>query len=320
MRYIPTYLVYLGIGGFNLMLSILPAKLLRVFEFIGFSGIFSTLILGNREFGMKCLALGADWAIDELQSPIKTEVPKPSKNVAIDFFSDVIKKEEGLGSRKFMCDIMLHQYHVLFSSMIQLPACNIPLATKMIDQSISEHPDSFLYLLIRAKISQSERSLERGIDELDKVISVQKDWRQLAHLCFWDLGISNAALGNYEKAAEYFDILYKENEWSKSIYLYFRAVLLYAADEVKHKATISDLMKKIPDHLKKVAGKSVPLEVTARLRLEICSEKSSKIFSPKRKALISSTRAYLYVEWIRFDSRFEIIRFTTKAGSRIIGP
>jgi tetratricopeptide (TPR) repeat protein len=243
------------------MLSILPAKVLRIFEFIGFSGIVS-LNAGNREFGMKCLALGADWPFEELQSPLKVALPKSAKNIAINFFSDEIPKETGIGTRKFMCDIMLHMYHVLFSSMIQLPGCNIPLATKMIDAAIVEHPNSFLYLLIRAKISQSERSLERGIAELDKVISVQKDWRQLAHLCFWDLGISNAALGNYETAADYFDILYKENEWSKSIYLYFRAVLLYAADSIKYKDIISDLMKKIPDHLKKVAGKSVPLEVS----------------------------------------------------------
>lgn len=36
--------VYLGIGGFNLMLSILPSRVLRLVEVLGFAG--------NRDFGM----------------------------------------------------------------------------------------------------------------------------------------------------------------------------------------------------------------------------------------------------------------------------
>lgn len=233
------------------MLSIMPAKLLRIFEFIGFSG--------QREFGMKCLALGADWPAEELESPVKQA--GTIKKRAVDFYSDTVVREEGLGLRKFVCGINLHMYHVMISSMIQLPACNIKLATKMVDSTLREHKDSFLFLLIRAKVSQTERKLERAILELEKVISVQKDWRQLAHLCFWDLGISHAALGNYEKAATYFEILFKENEWSKAIYLYLFAVLLYEADPIKNKAQVSELLKKIPNHLKKIAGKSVPLEV-----------------------------------------------------------
>uniref|UniRef100_A0A3B1K8Z9 Tetratricopeptide repeat domain 39B n=1 Tax=Astyanax mexicanus TaxID=7994 RepID=A0A3B1K8Z9_ASTMX len=43
--------VKLGIGSFNLMLSLLPARILRLLEFIGFSG--------NREFGLSQLREGA---------------------------------------------------------------------------------------------------------------------------------------------------------------------------------------------------------------------------------------------------------------------
>ncbi|KAJ3303053.1 Tetratricopeptide repeat protein 39B [Kappamyces sp. JEL0829] len=246
--------VYLGIGGFNLMLSILPQRVLRIFEFIGFSG--------QREFGMKCLALGGNWPPDELASPVAgAKLDKKLKQkVAVNFFAGDIKVEPGCGTRKFICEVMLQLYHVIISSMIQLPSCNVPLATRMIDRNIASHPDSFLFLIVRAKISQSERALERAITELNRIVNVQKDWRQLHHVCFWELGISHAALGEYEKAAGYFDILYKENEWSKAIYLYLKAVLLYEADPVKHKEEVNDCMNKVPGHLKKVAGKSVPLE------------------------------------------------------------
>jgi hypothetical protein len=254
--------VYLGIGGFNLMLSILPQKVLRIFEFIGFSG--------QREFGMKCLALGGNWPFEELSSPIPPSATIGKKlkvKTAINFFSEEIPVEPGCGTRKFICEVMLHLYHVIISSMIQLPAMNIPLATKMIDRNISQHPDSFLFLLVRAKISQAMREQERAVLELNMIINVQKDWRQLSHVCFWELGVSHTALGEYEKAAEYYGILHKENEWSKSIYMYMRAMLLYEADAIKHKREINQLLTDLPNHLKKVAGKSVPLEVRQLLSL-----------------------------------------------------
>jgi Protein of unknown function (DUF3808) len=42
--------VYVGMGSFNLILSTIPARLLRIFEMIGFGG--------HRIFGMKCLEVG----------------------------------------------------------------------------------------------------------------------------------------------------------------------------------------------------------------------------------------------------------------------
>lgn len=242
--------VYLGLGGFNLMLSILPARVLRIFEIIGFAG--------HRDFGMKCLALGANWPATI--HPASVNNKKKTKEV-VNFFSDEIPVESGPGTRKFMCDLLLSTYHVFLSTMIQLPGCNIPLATQMIQKNLNEHPQSFLYLIFKGNVSKSQRNLEQAIKEFNTVIDVQKDWRQLVHVCFWDIGICSAALGEWEKAAGYFDTLYLENKWSSSIYLYFKAVFLYTADKEKHKKQVGEMLKLVPTLTKKVAGKSIPLEV-----------------------------------------------------------
>jgi hypothetical protein len=42
--------IYLGFGGFNLIFSVLPNRILNLFELIGFSG--------NRSFGIQCLKYG----------------------------------------------------------------------------------------------------------------------------------------------------------------------------------------------------------------------------------------------------------------------
>jgi tetratricopeptide (TPR) repeat protein len=242
--------VYLGIGGFNLMLSILPEKVLRIFEFIGFSG--------NRKFGMQCLALGANWELDPNSPIIQKRVKTKS---ATNFYSDIIPVETGPGSRKFICDIILSLYHVLLSTMVQLPGCDVPTASKVIQGNLEKNPDSFLYLIFKGKVSQANRQIKDAINEFTLVTEKQIDWRQLSHVCFWDIGVCYAAIGDWNKAAEYFDILYQENRWSKSIYLYMKAIFLYTADPVKNKVQVAEMLQEVPNHLKKVAGKSIPLEV-----------------------------------------------------------
>ncbi|KAJ3319182.1 hypothetical protein HDV06_006622 [Boothiomyces sp. JEL0866] len=238
--------VYFGIGNFNLILSMLPAKLLRVFEFIGFGG--------NRDLGLKCLELGAQWP---------QKVPPPhtytgNKKVAISLFSEELPPETEPGTRRFMCDLVLLSYHVVISTMMQLHGCNLPLAASMISRNIQQHPNSFMYLIIKGKQLQCERNLAEASDVFNRVVGIQSDWRPLAHICFWELGICQAGLGNWAKAANYFEILFKENKWSKAIYLYLKAICMYAADKVKNKEHVSEMLKDVPNHLKKkfVARKS----------------------------------------------------------------
>lgn len=219
---------------------------------------------GHRDFGMQCLALGASWPVQDICA---SDARKDK--VAVNFFQSGLMVEKEPGTRRFLCDMMLSSYHIIMSTMIQLPGCNFPLATKMVAASISIHPDSFLYLIFQGKISQAERNIEKSIDELKKVVQVQKDWRQLAHVCFWDIGICYAAIAKWADAASYFDILYKENKWSKSIYLYLKACMLYTDDPKKNQKEVSEMMKQVPKYLKKVAGKSIPLEVSLN-NVEIC--------------------------------------------------
>lgn len=258
--------VYLGVGCFNLILSILPSKLLKLFEMIGFGG--------HRDFGMQCLSLGAAWSIKETLN--ENKMPKSintlkmksfKKKEATNFFVGGLKCEEEPGSRRFLCEIMLYSYHIFLSTMVQLPNCNFPLSERQLGKSLEKHPNSFLYLIFQGKVllinkvSQAERKIEKSIDEFKRVVQVQKDWRQLAHVCFWDIGISFGIIQQYEEAASYFDILLKENKWSKAIYSYLKGVMLYTADKEKHHAVIVESLSEIPNLVKKVAGKSLPLEV-----------------------------------------------------------
>lgn len=262
---------YLGVGTFNLILSTIPTRLLRIFEMIGFGG--------HRNFGMQCLELGGGWNTHATPSACsltslnidKSNSLAPAKSakkvyVAVDFFQGKTQKGPGsrfgfLNCRKFMCDLSLLTYHIALASMIQVPGCNLPLARAQLEINLEAHPDSFIYLFFKAKSLQADSDPAGSIPVLERVVHLAKDWRQFAHVSFWDIAMCHVSLGNYEKAAYYYDLLYVENKWSKATYLYLKAICLYSVDPVKNQKDVLDMMQKVPKLCQKVAGKSVPTEV-----------------------------------------------------------
>eukprot|EP00842_Homolaphlyctis_polyrhiza_P006365 jgi/Hompol1/672/HPOL_000984-RA len=253
--------VYYGMGMFNLVLSALPSKLIRVFEMVGFGG--------HREFGIQCLELAAAWPLsdpDRVTAPAthsrsgsgirKKKAPKQAICLKNTDGSSAVP-----GQLTFLCDLSLITYHIL-GSMLQMPGCNIPLTRQMIQQSLDKYPDSFLYMILRSKLNQVEGNPLQAIDNLDKVIATPqgRGWRQLAHVCLLDRGFCLAALGKWKSAAECFETLLNESTWSQCTFAYCRAVCLYSDDPETNKDTVEELMRRVPKLCIKVAGKSIPTE------------------------------------------------------------
>jgi tetratricopeptide (TPR) repeat protein len=174
--------------------------------------------------------------------------------------------------------------------MIQIPGCNMALAQKMLALKLETLPDSFIYLFIEAKSLQSAGKPKESIQVLTKIVNVAKDWRQLAHACFFDMGICYISLGEWENAIRAFGILYEENKWSKAVYLYLKAVCLYALDPLKNLNEVTIMFKQVPSLCKKVSGKSIPIE-------KWVSRKSRK-FALQENRLLFPAYEILYMVFI----------------------
>jgi hypothetical protein len=61
-------------------------------------------------------------------------------------------------------------------------------------------------------------------------------------------------------AAEFASKLYDESKWSKSVYAYMWATFLMMTGKPEHQEKIISLMKLVPQHKQKIAGKSLPIE------------------------------------------------------------
>ncbi|ORX69647.1 hypothetical protein DL89DRAFT_223795, partial [Linderina pennispora] len=221
---------YLGMGVFNLILSMLPARLLRFVEFVGFSA--------DRKLGLELLAIAAGW---------RTEI-HPC----------------GYGLRSEFCSIMLQMYHTMFCYDLFLGYPNLPLVEKVIHRSIAQHPQSLIFMYFNGRSHVIHTELGAAIKIFDRLIAndppSDSDWRQLQYLGYWERSLCLMALGRWLEAAQGFNTLRTENNWNKAVYTYGLASCLWEHYLVQCGGTAPNLMKTVPSLTRKVAGKSIPIE------------------------------------------------------------
>uniref|UniRef100_A0A9J8AGE0 Tetratricopeptide repeat protein 39B n=1 Tax=Cyprinus carpio carpio TaxID=630221 RepID=A0A9J8AGE0_CYPCA len=213
--------VKLGIGSFNLMLSLLPARILRLLEFIGFSG--------NREFGLSQL-------------------------------------QEGAGShslRSILCVLTLLFYHTYICLILGTGDGNLLEAEALLQPYIERFPRGSIILFYSARIALLGGNFENALVKFQECISAQQQWRQIHHLCYWELMWCHSFQQQWRDAYRYADLLCRESRWSKAIYVYQKAAILSMMSEEELKTTgenVVELFRQVEGLKQRLAGKSIPTE------------------------------------------------------------
>ncbi|XP_060793805.1 tetratricopeptide repeat protein 39B isoform X2 [Neoarius graeffei] len=213
--------VKLGIGSFNLMLSLLPARILRLLEFIGFSG--------NREFGLAQLREGA--ASHSLRS--------------------------------ILCVLTLLVYHTYICLILGTGEGNLVEANALLEPYVDKFPKGSIILFYTARIAVLHGHFHMAQQKFEECISSQEEWRQIHHLCYWELMWCHSFQQQWSEAYRYADLLCRESRWSKAIYVYQKAAILsmMSEDEVRNTGEdIVDLFRQVEGLKQRLAGKSIPTE------------------------------------------------------------
>ncbi|KAI8051415.1 uncharacterized protein B0P05DRAFT_518625 [Gilbertella persicaria] len=211
--------VALGVGCFSLILSMLPASVIKVAEFVGFSS--------DRDHGLQVLESAS-------------------------------RDEDQHGLRRPLCDMVLISYHIVLSQMIPLSKVNGPFAESVLHRCLKDYPRGVFFLYFNGRLMVSKRLLDEAEEQYQKAIETQKDWKQLHHMCFWELGPIYMMRQQWQKAFDIYTGLQKESNWSKAVYSYLKAVSLYMLG--KDFEEVSERMEKITGEKQKIAGKSIPME------------------------------------------------------------
>ncbi|CAD6887124.1 unnamed protein product [Tilletia laevis] len=226
--------VYFGNGLSTLVLSFLPASILKVIEKFGF--------VGERKMALDLLQRAGGWS---KQKPLPT----------------ISTDEEGV--RRPLADIAIMCYHLIFSSYVPITDVDIDMGDKILSWNLVRFPQGIFFLYFSARLYGAQALPEKAIEYYRNAIEAQREYKQLHHLCFWDLSLTYLATCDFARAYECYDVLSRESNWSKAIYQYSKAVMLYetgmnSADA--HSRSPSTIMRTVPKLTKRIAGRQIPFE------------------------------------------------------------
>lgn len=220
--------VHLGIGTFNLLLSLLPAKILRLLEWVGFSG---------------------------------------DKNLGLNHLDEGVKMD---GIRSPLCAITVLGYRIVVGPILGFPDSDETYTRSVLKSCLESFPEGAIFHYFAGRMEQVQGKFEKAIKKYESAVSVSVDWKQVHHVCYWELMWCNSFKGNWTEAARHANILSKESKWSKTAYLYlegcFKLMEMFeksksgkwSDDETEEK--ILDIFRLVPEYKQKVAGKSLPFE------------------------------------------------------------
>ncbi|KAH7920441.1 hypothetical protein BV22DRAFT_804226 [Leucogyrophana mollusca] len=219
--------VYLGVGMSNLILSLMPGKLLALVELFGYKG--------DRHLGLQALQKAGGWT-------------KDSHEPAID------REQEGV--RRSICDMCLLIFHLVLSS-FTFDGVDIMMAQKILDWNLNRYPNGVFFLFGAGRLAVCRSQPRSAIEYYTKATESQSQYRNLYHISWWEIAIANFALWDIPASLECWRNLEAEATWSKACYTYGMAACLAAMGE---QMEASKLMNKVPGLRQRIAGKSIPLE------------------------------------------------------------
>ncbi|KAM3623590.1 uncharacterized protein V6R79_013009 [Siganus canaliculatus] len=213
--------VNMGIGSFNLMLSLLPSRVLRLMEFLGFSG--------EREVGLSELKEGA--SSNSLRSILST--------------------------------MTLLMYHLYITVILGTGDGNLTEAEALLRPYAVKFPNGALMLFYTARIALLKGNFTFAEEKFLACIAAQQEWRQIHHLCYWELMWAYSFELNWKEAYRYADLLCKESKWSQAVYVYQKAAILSMLPEqevTKLRENVPELFRQVEGLRLRIAGKSIPTE------------------------------------------------------------
>ncbi|KAJ3614056.1 hypothetical protein NHX12_017633 [Muraenolepis orangiensis] len=227
--------VNMGIGSFNLMLSLLPTRVLRLMEFLGFSG--------DREVGLS-----------ELRAGVATN-----------------------GLRSILSMLTLLMFHLYITVILGTGEVDLTEAENLLEPYVKRFPNGALMLFYTARIALLKGNFTFAQEKYLACIAAQQEWRQIHHLCYWELMWAHSFEQDWMKAYHYAALLSRENNWSPATYMYQKAAILSMLSDEEVKAmgqNVEDLFRQVDGLRLKIAGKSVPTEKFAARKAQRCFSSS----------------------------------------------
>ncbi|KAH7882592.1 hypothetical protein F5I97DRAFT_1906457 [Phlebopus sp. FC_14] len=219
--------VYLGVGMSNLILSLMPGRLLTIVELFGYHG--------DRMEGLRVLERAGGWGAGGERGPIT---------------------QESEGVRRAICDMALLIFHLVLSSWT-FEGVDVNLARRVVEWNLERYPNGIFFLFGAGRLALARSQPELALEYYARATQAQNQYRNMHHISWWESAIANLALWNVEASKGWWNRLGREATWSKATYAYGEAACLTT---LGNHAGAAMLMEKVSSLRQRIAGKSIPLE------------------------------------------------------------
>lgn len=169
-------------------------------------------------------------------------------------------------------DMVILIFHLVLSG-FTFDGVDIEAASIVLDWNLKRYPSGVFFLfgkgrmaLFRAQPQQAIEAYNQAMDE------VQSGYSQIQNIALWELAIAHLALWDLPGSIIYWKRLKEEASWSKAVYTYGYAACLVQLGQTEE---AQKLMETIPSLLQRIAGKSIPMEVSRYLCYYIIFSKVS---------------------------------------------
>ncbi|KAI7901307.1 uncharacterized protein BX663DRAFT_514064 [Cokeromyces recurvatus] len=278
--------VSLGIGLFNVIISLFPNTILKFVEFVGFSS--------DRVYGMEQLEMTGGW--EQYAGLPPDELPPP--------------QDPNEGLRRQFCDMVLLLYNIILSKLIPLSDVNEELSNRILAYNLKVYPDGVFFLYFSGRQLSSQRQLKEAKAQYQRAIQIQKDWKQLHHICYWELGLIHLTQQDWQEAVKCYSILQKESNWSKAVYYYMQAISLYNFSQLEE---ASEMMHKVSGAKQKFVGKSIPLEKFVARKARKFISQGNRLLFPDLEILV----AFSAFDFMSFDELYKNLKRTNDEINRL---
>ncbi|KAI4896420.1 hypothetical protein NFI96_031516 [Prochilodus magdalenae] len=193
--------------------------------------------------------------------------------------------------RAILCVLTLLLYHTYVCLILGTGEGNLVEAEALLEPYLEKFPKGSIILFYTARIAVLRGHFEKAQMKFVECINSQQQWKQIHHLCYWELMWCHSFQQQWREAYRYADLLCKESRWSKAIYVYQKAAILsmMSEEEVKKSGeNVVELFRQVEGLKQRLAGKSIPTE-------KFAVRKSRRYSAAKPVKLIIPALEMMYV-------------------------
>ncbi|KZT19316.1 hypothetical protein NEOLEDRAFT_1142229 [Neolentinus lepideus HHB14362 ss-1] len=227
-----------GFGLFNLVFSLLPAKVKGVAGFFGYTS--------DRKVALRALAVSA----------ARSDVHSVFAGLVLMTYHGVVLLLAGYQADE---EHILKQYRAI------------------VDRVLVRYPTGSLWILNRAKILRMSGDAEAAIKVLEEGLSPEHPqmFVQADALLLFELAWTLLAQRRYEESAEMFIKMTERNSWSHATYLFIAAGCYIS---VGNRAKAQELLDGVPVAIekRKLHGRDLPTEVFIKKKIAFYKEKQKR--------------------------------------------